>query len=508
MPDKDCVIDLFKEPAYRPSLIEQKKVRSSKERRSLQKQIEKNKKDHETILTIEKFDLTKKLLKRDLAFIEKIKQAKNKKRLLLIIENDNKYHSSLKNKLHEICAINHNKIISNSSTSIVTSKDIKPKSLSELRREILNNKHITPLEKNIALVNLSAISQDNVPIFEMLNLHFLLKEVFNIWIESPTTLKNLGVAIKPVLFYEQGYTNDYYIVSIMKSNKKLYNSYFHKIFEIFDTRNIKKEKACLRTKVDIISRILDINTIQKVYNLTKEFLNSIGIESSSAHFKNLKTAYLTNISCEEELKTSIARFIEYNDTDDCDKNRETIKELFESVLDNSEVEKSFFFLVNPKFFKDTKDDYFNVSLKKEWTEKLSYEQLSSIENYIKHELPTLSLPPQKREYIGCKNTMIDEIFVELRFTKKQFNTVINKLFADITYMSTYKEINLKEFINIEVDKVVSEEEKLRSREKLTKVKKLVQVCITFFLKHLTSKGYALKVADNCIIKTKAIEYVV
>ena len=177
MPDKDCVIDLFKEPDYRPSLIEQKKVRSSKERRSLQKQIEKNKKDHETILTIEKFDPTKKLLKRDLAFIEKIKQAKNKKRLLLIIENDNKYHSSLKNKLHEICAINHNKIISNNNTSIVTSKDIKPKSLSELRREILNNRHITPLEKNIALVNLSAISQDNVPIFEMLNLHFLLKEV-------------------------------------------------------------------------------------------------------------------------------------------------------------------------------------------------------------------------------------------------------------------------------------------------------------------------------------------
>ena len=37
MLDKDYVIDLFKEPAYRPSLNEKKKVRSSKERKSIEK---------------------------------------------------------------------------------------------------------------------------------------------------------------------------------------------------------------------------------------------------------------------------------------------------------------------------------------------------------------------------------------------------------------------------------------------------------------------------------------
>ena len=43
--NKNNVIDLFKEPDYRPSIIERKKVRSSKERLLLQKHIEKTKKD-------------------------------------------------------------------------------------------------------------------------------------------------------------------------------------------------------------------------------------------------------------------------------------------------------------------------------------------------------------------------------------------------------------------------------------------------------------------------------
>lgn len=501
------IIDLFKEPEYRPSIIEGNKVRSLSERKALQRQIEKSKQDHEIILWIEGFDRDERILKKDLLLIEKIKQAKNRKRLSGIIDRDEKYASSLKNKLYEISLLDCDRIIF-SNTSIVTSKSIKPKSLSELKREVIGNKYITPLEKNIALSNLNAITQDNIPVFEMLNLHFLLKEVFNMWVDNPTLLVSKGVSVTPILFYENGFTNDYYMISIKKSVKHESNSYFSKIFEIFDNRNIRREKPCLRTKIDIISRILDINTIQKIYNLTKEFLNSIGIETTTAHFKNLKTAYLTKSYCDSELETAIKRFIEYNGTSECFENKKNIEKLFKSVLNDKGIEKSFFFLVNPKFFKDTKEEYINCSLQREWTEKINYEQLLSIENYVKKELPCLILSKDKVAYIGCSKVMIDEVLKELRFGKKQFFMVLNKLFSDITYMSTYDKISLREFINIEVDKVISEAEKLRSREKLIKIKKLIQVCVGYFLNHLTTKGYYLEVKDNVILKRGSIDYVV
>ncbi|MGL4562002.1 MAG: hypothetical protein ACRCV0_06935 [Brevinema sp.] len=99
----------------------------------------------------------------------------------LIIKSKSKKRKDIEKAVRDTRRLKkyHTDIIK-ASSKILTASSIRCKGLSDLRKDIIKNNNGTALEKKTLLDILDTMEKEHMPMFEVISIHFFLKELMSI----------------------------------------------------------------------------------------------------------------------------------------------------------------------------------------------------------------------------------------------------------------------------------------------------------------------------------------